>query len=120
MPSIEKLGTFGPAQQTGFAQLAIQYCSQMVETPALRTAFFGDALNPAATATSSFGAQRRRTSRTADLRHQRRCCTKGKNYAVLEWEPERRRDMIPTELDDLIDKLVAGPTGAAPVAARVR
>ena len=57
LPAIEKLGTFGPAQQTGLAQLAIQYCSQMVETPALRTAFFGGSLNPAATAASTFGSR---------------------------------------------------------------
>ena len=66
LPSIEKLGTFGPAQQTGFAQLAIQYCSQMVEDTSLRTAFFGGSLNPAASAVSApSAAQARRTSPTA-------------------------------------------------------
>ena len=33
LPSVEKLGAFGPAQQTALAQLAIQYCNQMVDTP---------------------------------------------------------------------------------------
>ncbi len=55
LPAVENLGTFGPAQQTGLAQLAIQYCSEMVETPALRTAFFGSTLNPNTSASATFG-----------------------------------------------------------------
>ena len=61
LPAVEKLGTFGPSQQTGLAQLAIQYCSQMVETPALRTAFFGSTLNPNTSATATSAPRRRRT-----------------------------------------------------------
>ena len=110
LPSIEKLGTFGPAQQTGFAQLAIQYCSQMVETPALRTAFFGNSLNPAATATSSFGSAASPNVANRDLVITA-LMTKGKNSG-LEWDLSVDAQ-IPTELDDLIDKLVTGPTGAA-------
>ena len=42
------------------AQLAIQYCSQMVETPALRTAFFGNSLNPSSAADLGCSAPRAR------------------------------------------------------------
>jgi hypothetical protein len=109
LPAIEKFGTFGPAQQTGLAQLAIQYCNQMVDTPNLRTAFFGSSINPATTATATFGgsgspnAANRDTVITALL-------TKGKNTG-LEWDPDDSQ--ITSELDALIDKLVSGPTGSA-------
>jgi mono/diheme cytochrome c family protein len=106
LPSIEKLATFGPSQQTGLAQLAIQYCSQMVETQALRTAFFGAALNPSATGTAAFGASgsAAREGLIGDL------LTKGKNTG-LEWDPDDT--VIHDELDRLIDKLLTGPTGSA-------
>jgi cytochrome c553 len=110
LPSIEKFGTFGPAQQTGFAQLAIQYCSQLVETPALRTAFFGGSLNPAATATSTFGSAASPNTVNRDLVITA-LMTRGKNTG-LEWDLTVDAQ-IPAELDDLIDKLVTGPTGAA-------
>jgi hypothetical protein len=105
LPSIEKLGTFGPAQQTALAQLAIQYCSQMVETPALRTAFYGSALNPSATGSAAFGASgsAAREGLIGDL------LTKAKNTG-LEWDPDD--SMIHDELDSLINKLLAGPTGS--------
>jgi len=109
LPSIEKLGTFGPAQQTGMAQLAIQYCSQMVETPALRTAFFGGALNPSATATSTFGSTGSPNTANRDIVIGA-LLTKGVNTG-LEWNPDDT--VISSELDVLIDKLVAGPTGGA-------
>ena len=110
LPSIEKLGAFGPAQQTGLAQLAIQYCSQMVETPALRTAFFGGALNPATSATATFGSVGSPNAANRDVVISA-LLTKGKNTG-LEWDAPVD-GMLPAELDDLIDKLVAGPTGAA-------
>jgi hypothetical protein len=55
LPTIEKLGSFGPAQQTALAQLAIQYCNVMVEDNTLRTNFFG-ALTGAGTGSGAFGA----------------------------------------------------------------
>ncbi|HYJ41767.1 MAG TPA: LamG domain-containing protein [Steroidobacteraceae bacterium] len=110
LPSIEKLGAFGPAQQTGLAQLAIQYCSQMVDTPALRTAFYGGSLNPAASATSTFGSVSSPNTANRDLVITA-LMTKAKNTG-LEWE-STVDGMIPAEIDDLIDKLVAGPTGGA-------
>jgi hypothetical protein len=104
LPAIEKFGTFGPAQQTALAQLAIQYCSQMVDTPNLRTAFFSGGINPASPG-SVFGApsSAAREGLIGDL------LTKGKNTG-LEWDPDD--DQIHDELDNLITKLNAGPTGS--------
>ena len=105
LPAVERLGTFGPAQQTGLAQLAIQYCSQMVETPALRTAFFGSSINPSATGSAAFGSSgsAARESLIGDL------LVKGKSTG-LEWDPDD--SLIHDELDNLINRLVAGPTGS--------
>jgi len=109
LPAVEKLGTFGPAQQTALAQLAIQYCNQMVDTASLRTAFFGNSLNPAATGTATFGTQgspntvNRDTVISALLNN-------GINTG-LEFNPDP--SAITAELDSLINKLVSGPTGSA-------
>jgi hypothetical protein len=115
LPSTAKLATFGPAQQTGLAQLAIQYCSQMVDTPALRTAFFGPSLDPSASAIATFG-----TSATPNIANRdlviTALLTKGINTG-LEWNPDD--SAISAELDNggpaggLINRLVAGPTGNA-------
>jgi hypothetical protein len=118
LPAVEQLGTFGPAQQTAMAQLAIQYCNQMVETPALRTAFFGNTLNPAATATASFGSSGAPNAVNRDIVVDA-LMNKGKNTAlgndqlVLPGMTMSVDDHVQAEIDDLIDKLVTGPTGAA-------
>ncbi|MEO8018416.1 MAG: LamG domain-containing protein [Pseudomonadota bacterium] len=109
LPSIEKLGTFGPALQTALAQLAIQYCNQMVETPALRTAFFGAALNPAAGGTASFGSAGTPNVANRDIVIGA-LLQKGINTG-LQWNPDDTA--ISNELDALINKLVSGPTGGA-------
>jgi hypothetical protein len=109
LPAIEKFGTFGPAQQTGLAQLAIQYCNVMVDTPALRNAFFGSSLNPASSATSTFGSAGSPNTANRDLVIGA-LLTKGINTG-LEWNPDDT--VISGELDDLIDKLVSGPTGGS-------
>jgi len=105
LPAVEKFGTFGPAQQTGLAQLAIQYCAQMVDTANLRTAFFSGGINPASPG-SVFGASgsAAREGLIGDL------LTKGKNTG-LEWDPDE--SAIHDELDNLITKLNSGPTGGA-------
>ena len=109
LPTIEKFGTFGPAQQTALAQLAIQYCNVMVDTPSLRNAFFGPSLNPAATGTATFG-----TSGTPNIVNRdvviTALLTKGKNTG-LAFDPDD--SAITAELDALINKLVSGPTGGA-------
>ena len=109
LPSISEMGAFGPSQQTALAQLAIQYCNQMVETPALRTAFFGAALNPAASGSATFGSSGTPNTVNRDLVITA-LLTKGVNTG-LEWNPDDTA--ISNELDGLINKLVAGPTGSA-------
>jgi hypothetical protein len=111
LPAVEKLATFGPAQQTGLAQLAIQYCSQMVDTPALRNAFFGSSLNPSTTAISTFGSQASPNAANRDIVITA-LMTKGKSTG-LEWDATVD-GFIPTEIDSLINRLVSGPTGSAP------
>jgi len=109
LPAVEKFGTFGPAQQTALAQLAIQYCNQMVDTANLRTAFFGSSLNPANTGTATFGTSGAPNNANRDVVIGA-LLTKGKNIG-LEWDPQDSD--ITAELDSLINKLVAGPTGGA-------
>jgi mono/diheme cytochrome c family protein len=105
LPAVDQLDTFGPAQQTGMAQLAIVYCNQLVNTPALRNAFFSGGMNPSSPG-SAFGSSgsAARQSLIADL------LTKGKNTG-LEFDPDDTD--INSELDALITKLLAGPTGSA-------
>ena len=109
LPSIEQFGAFGASQQTALAQLAIQYCNQMVDTPATRTAFFGASLNPAATGSATFGSSGSPNTANRDLVIGA-LLTKGINTG-LEWNPDDT--VISNELDNLIDKLVSGPTGGA-------
>jgi cytochrome c553 len=109
LPAVEKFGTFGPAQQTALAQLAIQYCNVLVDTPALRNAFFGPGLNPAATGTATFGTSGLPNNANRDLVIAA-LLTKGKNTG-LQWDPDD--SAITSELDSLINKLVSGPTGGA-------
>ncbi|HEU5137710.1 MAG TPA: LamG domain-containing protein [Steroidobacteraceae bacterium] len=54
LPSIEKFGAFGPAQQTALAQLAMQYCNVMVDDNGLRASFFGS-LDGSGTGAAVFG-----------------------------------------------------------------
>jgi cytochrome c553 len=109
LPAIEKLGTFGAAQQTALAQLAIQYCNQMVDTPSARTAFYGAALNPAATGTATFGTAGAPNNVNRDLVIGA-LLQKGINTG-LDGNPDDT--VISAELDNLINKLVSGPTGSS-------
>ncbi len=109
LPAIEKLGTFGAAQQTALAQLAIQYCNEMVESPSARTAFYGSALNPAATGTATFGTAGSPNIVNRDIVITA-LLTKGINTG-LESNPDDT--VIRNEIDNLINKLVSGPTGSS-------
>jgi hypothetical protein len=82
----------------------------MVETPALRTAFFGSSLSPTATATSTFGSSGSPNAANRDILIEA-LMSKGKNSG-LEYDLDVD-GQIPAELDALINKLVSGPTGAA-------
>jgi hypothetical protein len=99
LPTIESLGTFGPSQQTGLAQLAIQYCNQMVQDDALRTQFFG-AMNLGTPAATFFGGAGRQQVIDALL-------AKGVGSG-LSTQPNAQ---IEAELNSLIDRLTAGAAG---------
>jgi len=42
LPTLSSLNTFDAAQQIGIAQLAIEYCNEMMQSDSLRERFFGD------------------------------------------------------------------------------
>jgi hypothetical protein len=109
LPAIEKFGTFGASQQTALAQLAIQYCNQMVDTPAARTAFYGSALNPATSATATFGSAGSPNNANRDLVITA-LLQKGINTGI-NTNPDDT--VISAEIDNLINKLVSGPTGSS-------
>ncbi len=46
LPGVESIDSFLASHQTGIAQLAIAYCSAMVDSDALRNQFFGPSVNP--------------------------------------------------------------------------
>ncbi len=46
LPPVPDLTAFSAANQTAISQLAIAYCSALVTTPALSTAFFGGGFDP--------------------------------------------------------------------------
>ncbi len=100
LPTTEKLGTFGPAQQTGVAQLAIQYCNQMVQDDTRRDNFFG-AINLGTPASSFFAGPGRNQVINALL-------AKGSGTG-LATQPNNE---IATELNALIDRLTAGAAGS--------
>jgi hypothetical protein len=58
LPAAPQIDAFLSAQQTAITQLATAYCGQLVDTQALRDAFFGTGLDASITATSAtfFGA----------------------------------------------------------------
>ena len=46
LPPVPNLTAYSAANQTAVSQLAIAYCSALVNTPTLRTAFFGSSFDP--------------------------------------------------------------------------
>ncbi len=46
LPPVPDLTAFSAANQTAVSQLAISYCAALVNTPSLRTAFFGSSFDP--------------------------------------------------------------------------
>jgi len=59
LPTIEDIATFSAAHEIGIAQLAIQYCDELVEDDSRRTAFFGGAFNFGATPSIAFAGANR-------------------------------------------------------------
>jgi hypothetical protein len=126
LPAIEKFGTFGPSQQTALAQLAMQYCNVMVDDAALRTAFFGS-LDGSGTGTAVFGTQAAPNMANRDLLINAlidRAVGSGMDFQV---NAAQVRDELHNGITDpgsgyvtpgLINRLVAGPTGASATGGR--
>lgn len=59
LPTIEDISTFSAAHEVGIAQLAIQYCDELVEDTTRRTAYFGVAFNFGAIPSVAFAGTNR-------------------------------------------------------------
>lgn len=105
LPAIEQIGTFGSSAQTGIAQLAIKYCSALVDDAALRGAFFPglDLNTPAASYFGAAGSANRNL--LIDPLWNRAV---GTGLATQPAEADVR-----SELNNLITRLTAGATGNA-------
>ncbi|HEU4779749.1 MAG TPA: LamG domain-containing protein [Steroidobacteraceae bacterium] len=129
LPSIEKFGSFGPAQQTALAQLAMQYCNVMVDDNTLRAAFFGS-LDGSGSGTGVFGTSGSPNMANRDLLINAlidKAVGTGMDFQVTA---AQIREELHTGFQDpvnltpeyftpgLINRLVSGPTGASPLGGR--
>ncbi|MFL6617714.1 MAG: LamG domain-containing protein [Povalibacter sp.] len=89
LPAVNNIQAFLSSHQTSIAQLALQYCNVLVDTPAASNAFFGGALP------SSFSSQGER-DKVVDPLVAKAIGTVGSQPATSQ---------VKTELNDLIDKL---------------
>jgi mono/diheme cytochrome c family protein len=122
LPSIEKFGAFGPAQQTALAQLAMQYCNVLVDDNTLRPAFFGG-LDGSGSGTAVFGTAGSPNVTNRNLLVNsliNRAVGSGMDFQVRAAEVSGELnggvtgDPDPTfNTTGLIDRLVSGPTGAS-------
>ncbi|MDF3022221.1 MAG: LamG protein [Steroidobacteraceae bacterium] len=119
LPAIEKFGAFGPAQQTALAQLAMQYCNVLVDDNTLRPAFFG--FDGSGTGTGVFGTSGSPNTTNRDLLINSlisKAVGTGLDAQVRAAEVRGELNGIddPDDTYDttgLINRLVAGPTGAS-------
>jgi hypothetical protein len=111
LPSGFDLRAFASAQQVGISKLALEYCDRLVETPALRTAFFGTSFDFAAPATVAFSDSARRAMVIGPLVDRMLGTNLGSVPTRAEVEPV---------LNQLFDELTAGCTDATCPAERTR
>lgn len=104
MPVKETIEGFVASQQTGVAQLAIEYCNALVEDPALRAAYF-PGVNFGASASTAFGSPANRDLVFNPLLDR----ILGVNIAT-----QPNRAAARAELDALAARLSAGAAGSAP------
>jgi hypothetical protein len=104
LPTVESLGTFLASHQTGIAQLAIEYCNELVNDGALRAAFF-PGLDVNASAGAYFSSQGNRDLLSTPLLAR----AVGQNLATQPTNQE-----ITDELNALIARLTAGASATAP------
>jgi hypothetical protein len=111
LPGTYDLRTFASSQQVAVTKLSLEYCDALVETPNLRSAFFGNVVDFAAPATSAFSSQATRDALIQLLIDR----ILGANLAT---QPDMT-DVQPI-LDGLIGDLTAGCTPATCDAVRTR
>jgi hypothetical protein len=113
LPPTFDLRTFSSSQQVGIAKLSLEYCDAMVESSALRTAFFGStpAFQFDQPVTTAFSDQSKR-----DLIIDR--LVDRMLNANIAYQPSR--DELRPALNDLITQLTAGCTPSTCDAARTR
>jgi hypothetical protein len=111
LPGTSDLRTFVSAQQVAVTKLTLEYCDALVETPALRDAFFGNIVDFGANAQTAFSSQTTRDALIQRITDR----VLGENLAT-------QPDMTDTQpiLDGLIDDLTAGCTPASCDAERTR
>lgn len=102
LPSVEVVDTFVASQQVAVAQLAIAYCDALVESNALRSAYF-PGFNFSASASSAFDVAGRNLVINPLLSHML-----GQNLATQPATAE-----VTGELNDLIDTLTQCGGGCA-------
>ncbi len=103
MPTRETIEGFVASQQTGVAQLAIEYCAALVDDTTLRTAYF-PGVNFGAAATTAFGSAASRDLVFNPLLDR----MLGVNVGT-----QPNRAAARAELDALAGRLTSGPTGGA-------
>ena len=104
MPTKENIEGFVASQQTGVAQLAIEYCAALVDDTTLRSAYF-PGMNFGAAASSAFGSPASRDLVFNPLLDR----MLGVNVAT-----QPNRAAARAELDALAARLTAGAAGCAP------
>jgi hypothetical protein len=100
LPSVENIDAFLASHQTGIAQLAIAYCSAMVDNTTLLTQFYGS-VDPTQSA-SFFGTPGNRTAAITSI--------KTKIVGTVNTQPDT--GLIDASLDALLVKISSG-TGSA-------
>jgi len=97
LPAVNDLGAFLSSHQTSIAQLALQYCSVMLDDTAARSAFFGPGVN----FSSNLAAGPERDA-FIDVLH-------NKGIGAVDTQPGEAE--AKGELDDLIDQLCTAGCG---------
>jgi hypothetical protein len=111
LPVSFDLRTFASAQQVAVTKLSLDYCDALVDTPGLRSAFFGNIVDFAAPATTAFASQATRDALVQRLVDR----VIGQNVAYQPGFAE-----VQPILDGLIADLTAGCTAATCDAERTR
>jgi hypothetical protein len=111
LPVTHDLRSFAAAQQVAVTKLSLEYCDALVETPSLRSAFFGSLVDFGAPATTAFSSQATRDALIQRLVDRLLGVNVAYQPGFTEVEPI---------LNGLIDDLTAGCTAATCDAERTR